>query len=61
MSKRVESFWTESHSCHKKTMVGILINAEIINGVCCVVRRYFVFDIRFGGAHLDLRYKWMHY
>ena len=54
MSKRVESFWTESNSCDLKTTDGILIYAEIMNGVCCVVRRYFLFDIRFGGAHLDL-------
>ena len=55
MAKRVESFWTENHSCeYKKTMVVIFIYAEIMDGVCSVVRRYFVFDIRFGGAHLDL-------
>ena len=54
MSKRVESFWTGSHSCDKKTIVGILINAETMDGVCCVVRRYSLFDIRSGGAHLDL-------
>ena len=53
MAMQVESFWTESHSCDKKPMVGILTYAEIMDGVCCVVRRYFAFDIRFGGAHLD--------
>ena len=51
-AKNVQASWKfldRNHSCDLKTTDGILIYAEIMDGVW----RYFLFDIRFGGAHLD--------